>query len=267
MAGLLAGFIAKAQKNGAAYTAFDLMKFFAIFNMTVDHIGAYFFPHALWIRAIGRITFPVWFFLVGYSRSLSIGRNLWIYAALLLADHPFVGRAIFPLNALVSIIFSRFALNFFICRNLIPGKLPEILVAFVMLVLFTDPVFEYGTLACMFTIFGWMVREGKKEHFTAVLVTSYVAFVGWQIISFQFNLFESVYVVLGTAWVVRWLAHPQFTVIWPQWRDSVFKTSIAILSRNTLFYYFFHRMLFEIASNLAYGKSFGFVIKWFPGHH
>lgn len=260
---LLAGFVEKAQKNGAAYTAFDLMKFIAVVGMTLDHLGAYFFPHHYWIRTLGRITVPVWFFLIGYSRTLSVKRNLWSYAFLLLMNHPFVGRSIFPVNVIVSIIIARLSLNAMLRWKLITAKLPEVLAACVMLILFTDPIFEYGTQAIMIAIFGWMVREGKKEHYTAVFVTSYVSFVSWQIISFQFDVFQSVCIALGCAWVFRWLANPDHTIIWPRWQDSGLKTAVTLVSRNTLPYYFVHRIVFEILSNIVSGKNFGFIIQLF----
>jgi len=50
--------------------------------MLIDHIGAVFFPDALWMRIIGRISFPLfaWGIAMGYSRT----RNLLRYGARLL---------------------------------------------------------------------------------------------------------------------------------------------------------------------------------------
>lgn len=254
--------LAKAQKNGP-YTAFDAMKLFALLNMTLDHLGAYFFPDQVWLRMLGRITFPVWFFLVGYSRTRTLGKDIWIYAALLVVNHIVVGRGILPFNALVSVILCRIMLNAFLEHRLFPGKIPEIMVFFVILSFITIPLFEYGSIAFMFALFGWMVRENQKEHFTGVMVTSYLSFTGWQLISFNFNIIESFYVILGTAWVIKWLAEPQFKVIWTEWGNSYYKTCITVLSRNTLLYYFLHRLVFEIISTAIYHKNTWLTVKIF----
>lgn len=40
------------------------LKFLACFTMLIDHIGAIFFPCAQWLRIIGRISFPIYCFLI-----------------------------------------------------------------------------------------------------------------------------------------------------------------------------------------------------------
>ena len=47
-------------------SAFQL-KVIAALTMALDHIGAVFFPEILWIRAIGRISFPIFAFLLSES--------------------------------------------------------------------------------------------------------------------------------------------------------------------------------------------------------
>jgi len=46
------------NKNG------DFLKFIAMLTMLIDHIGYLFFPAALWLRIIGRISFPIFAFLI-----------------------------------------------------------------------------------------------------------------------------------------------------------------------------------------------------------
>jgi len=253
----------KAQVQGVAYTALDAMKMFAIVNMTADHIGAYFFPHDLWWRAIGRITFPVWFFLVGYSRSRALPTSLLVFAALLVADHPLVGRTIFPMNALVTVIACRLILNYCTDHKFLPRRLPELIVVFCALSLVTIPIIEYGSVAFMYALVGRMVREKEKTHFNALLISSYVIFIIWQFLGFHFDMFQGAYVVLGTAWVVWWLSRCPNDTIWPDWTKSRFKIFVTVLSRNTLPYYFYHRLLLEVLSALLLGGGIGFSLKFF----
>ena len=60
-----------------------MIKLIAMATMLIDHIGAVFFPNALWLRIIGRLAFPLfaWGIAMGYMRT----SNWKIYAIRLLA--------------------------------------------------------------------------------------------------------------------------------------------------------------------------------------
>ena len=51
----------------------NALKIIAAISMTIDHAGLMFFPHALWMRAVGRIAFPIFAFMIAegarYTRS------------------------------------------------------------------------------------------------------------------------------------------------------------------------------------------------------
>lgn len=252
----------KALRGGTAYNTLDAMKLFAIVNMTVDHVGAYLFPDLLWLRAIGRITFPVWFFLVGYSRSREIGRELWTYALLLALLHPFIATPVFALNALATVILCRHVLNFCTDHALIPNRVPEVMAVFFFLSLVTLPLFEYGSIAFMFALMGRMVRAGGQKHLRLVAFGSYASFILWQFILFDFDLSQNIYVAAGTAWVVWWLARCPIKTIWQDWRQTRFRSFIAVLSRNTLPYYFYHRAVLQIIGAMLIGKGLGFSLSW-----
>lgn len=40
------------------------LKLIALLTMTVDHIGAYMFPHILWLRIVGRIAYPIFAYMI-----------------------------------------------------------------------------------------------------------------------------------------------------------------------------------------------------------
>jgi len=254
----------KAKKRGVAYTSLDAMKLFAVVNMTADHVGAYFlpdhmggyfFPDHLWWRAIGRITFPVWFFLVGYTRSRALPRSLWVFAFLLAALHPLVGRNILPLNALVSIILCRFFLNACSDRNLLPKALPLLIILCVAITPLTNPLFEYGGLALLYAIFGRMTYLKEKRYFRLLACSCYLAFVGFQFNWFEFTGMQALYVMLGTMGVVWWLATFKNTTLLQDWTTARWKIFITLLSRNTLVYYFAHRALFQILARIFIGHT------------
>lgn len=96
---------------------YDYLKILAILTMIIDHVGYYFFPEILWLRLIGRIAFPLFLFLVGFSRSykwrwdlLIWGLVLWI-AQLLFGF--WQGSLDFNFNILISILVARLVLRLF----------------------------------------------------------------------------------------------------------------------------------------------------------
>ena len=50
------------------------LKILAMVAMTLDHVGAFLFPHTLWLRVVGRLAFPIYAFMIAegcrHSRSL-----------------------------------------------------------------------------------------------------------------------------------------------------------------------------------------------------
>ena len=60
-----------------------MIKLIAMATMLIDHIGAVFFPEILWLRIIGRISFPL--FAWGIARGYRYTRSFRRYAVRLLA--------------------------------------------------------------------------------------------------------------------------------------------------------------------------------------
>ena len=68
------------------------LKLIACVTMFIDHVGAVFFPHHLWLRVIGRLAFPIYCFLLAegahYTKN-PMKYALRLFAGLLLAEIPF----------------------------------------------------------------------------------------------------------------------------------------------------------------------------------
>lgn len=53
------------------------LQVFAAVTMLLDHIGALFFPQQIWLRAIGRLSFPL--FAFGIAEGVAHTRSFWRY--------------------------------------------------------------------------------------------------------------------------------------------------------------------------------------------
>lgn len=251
-------------------TSYDLLKTFAVVIMLVDHIGAYFFPDFLWWRSIGRIGFPIWFFLVGHASGRDLPFKLWGSALLLVGANFVTGMPIFPLNALVTIIlirllidpvmsFSKFSLSNFWGRVAI----------LILLVPITYSLCEYGTLGLMTAMFGYMVRNRDKFDEKLIfqfMVTVLITFLMVQYLTFEFTIAHFAVMAVGTALIRLMLldfkpkSYPELTkkcggaVTW------VFQ----FCGRKTLEIYVAHLLLFKGLCLLLGFEHFGlFEWSWF----
>lgn len=141
-------------------TSYDFLKFVTVLFMLTDHVGAYFITDEIWWRVVGRLGFPAWFFLAGYSDSKKISPTLMFGAAVLIFENIMFGEYLFPANALVSFICIRIFMSHYY-KNYFAGweVLLYVMVAFILLAVPTGYIFEYGTLAFMFAMFGHAVRH------------------------------------------------------------------------------------------------------------
>jgi len=144
----------------ADLTSYDLLKTFAVLTMIIDHIGAYLYPDILWLRLIGRLSFPVWLFLVGYSNSRDIPSRLLAWGGALVAVNLIVGNTLLPLNILFSIALTRVLLDRLTGFTFSSAQMIWFVpLAGFFLSFFTLPFWHYGTLVFLFALSGYMVRH------------------------------------------------------------------------------------------------------------
>lgn len=239
-------------------TSYDLLKFVAVIIMIIDHAGFYFFPHDLWFRAVGRIGFPVWFFLVGYARGRDLPPRLWIGAIILTVVSAVVGMSILPLNTLVTIIVIRLtigALGYAATRS--RESFIGIMAIMLLMIIPTSMLVEYGTLALICALFGYFARNrptvpgmgDAMNALTIAMTCMAVSFLGMQIWSFGFAGLQAGFVIGGTfvttfvLLLFRPMTFPRLThMVTPvgQWL-------IQLGGRRTLEIYILHLVAFKIA--------------------
>lgn len=192
---------AKSEKYGQDINSYDMVKFLAISIMIVDHIGFFFFPEQLLWRAIGRICVPMWFFMVGYSKAGWKDKKVIGGMLLLIAVDIVFYSPIFSLNVLVTITLLRLVHQVFLNRyleNLDWQKLLGIMIMVIMLYPITSIMWEYGTLALLFSIGGFLVRQGKRDILTQLwFLASAVVFCAMQAVVFKFSILETAVMTVG----------------------------------------------------------------------
>jgi len=250
----------------ASITSYDLLKTFAVLTMVVDHFGIYFFPDEMWWRTIGRLSFPVWLFLIGYARSRDVSPRLIGGAAIVFVSNIVAGMGLLPLSILVSIIVVRLSLDPVMkilsksAVHLWAGSAVLFVVALPSFVLF-----EFGALAFVFAIFGYLVRHQKDEA-DRRLSFQYGVFACLGYIFLQslgYGLFEEKLVVLsiGVVCVVTALYKfkpKEYPEVSSQ-MSGVGRGFVKICGRYTLEIYVFHLLLFKMIAVLAGVAGFKYM--------
>lgn len=167
---------------GTNLNSYDLAKIIAVATMIIDHVGA-FFPDVQWLRVLGRVAFPTFIFLVGYSSSFKIKPSLIFWAFLVQVTLWFSLHQTF-LNILFTVIICRLALKVFVKFKMLERS-QEIAIVYVSMLLFypaTMLLFEYGSLAVCVALFGYLLRqEGKTPRvFLLAVAAAITAFLGNQ---------------------------------------------------------------------------------------
>lgn len=176
-------------------TSYDLVKSFAIILMLFDHVGFYFFPDDDWLRIVGRGCAPILFFLTGYARTRVLEKRLWVGAFIMELGRFAAGLPIFPLSILMSFLLIRYGLDKLMAYVMSkPECFWQINFCFVLIVIPTSFLFEYGVQGVSIAMLGWMVRrwQEKDPHITKDIVHtqflfSILNYIFWECITFGFN--------------------------------------------------------------------------------
>lgn len=249
-------------------TSYDLLKTFAVLIMIIDHIGAYFFPEELWWRAVGRIGFPIWFFLVGYARGRDLPTKLLIGAGILTAANFLVGMPVFPLNALVTIALIRISID--PVMNILMRSRATLWLGSALLFLCVLPTYmftEYGTQALITGIFGYLVRkrEDLKDDDLVIhyMIFALLTFVLLQWMVFDFTPLQMAFMAIGTM-LVRTSLYYFSSKTYPDLTEKLPSPVTGLMrfcGHRTLEIYVVHLLLFKVAAVYLGMEGFG-LLEW-----
>ncbi len=227
--------------------------------MIVDHVGAYFMPDEMWLRAIGRLSAPIWLFLVGYARSRDLSPSLWAGTALIVVANLIIGEPVLPLCILATILVCRILMDPLMARaGANPSSVYAVCFVMAMLSLPTMAFVDYGLAAMLFALVGYVVRRQEELAFRQSDVLSFTVFAAGlyaiiQIIVFpEFTLVQKI--VAGAGMVLTGVALTRF-------RSAMYDgltarlggavtACIRICGRRTLEIYVIHLILFKFLAAL-----------------
>jgi hypothetical protein len=248
----------------AAVTTYDLLKTAALLLMVVDHIGAFFYPEEIWLRVAGRLSAPIWLFLVGYARSRDLSAPLWAGMMLLVLSQWAIGHPILPLNILATILIIRMVIDPVMNGlNRTPSSTYPVMILAAGLTFATFPLFEYGTGALLPAMLGYWVRRWEEEGavplaapLNVLAAIAGVLYYGLQsFIFFQFTPAQSF--VAGTGLIALFVGLTGFR------GRSLRETGLApvaaavkMMGRHTLFFYVAHLLVFKAVAYVLNPERF-----------
>lgn len=273
----------RLTKYGTQANSHDWLKAIAILLMVVDHIGVYFFPNEYLYRFVGRFSFPIFFFLIGYTYqglrhdspadsgawknyytklpaslqklldffwAFTIKSDLLLCLVLITLTNYVLTQEIFPLNILFTVIVCRVVLYLLNKYHLLDNWL---IVTWLVLALLHVPllfVYEYGSVAILISMVGYLIRQNRKSGIKdlSFIVLSYLSYCASQMIFFPatFNYLVSLYTGIAVLFVLLSDYKFQKTYFLPN--ITVVNYTIMFISRYSLYVYTAHLLAFKISA-------------------
>ena len=145
----------------------NVLKIIAVISMLIDHIGAYIFPGAYWLRCIGRLAFPIFAFFIAEGMRYTRSRKRYVLTLLVFAiisqiPYGFL-REFYYLNILFTFLIAIFAI--FLIENY---KKNETLYMIYLLLLGSVLLFveflnivDYGIFGVLLILVFYFVKDKK----------------------------------------------------------------------------------------------------------
>lgn len=169
-------------------TSYDVLKTVAVITMIFDHVGLYLWPEAEMLRVFGRLSAPLWFFLIGFARTRDVPFSWVFWLGIDLSVSAALGLEIKP-NVLLTLMLIRLSLD-----ALAPLLYPRsrFTMAFVMFCVvmmpLVQPLLEYGSYAWLLAAVGYWIR---RDGMTGITWMTAVLFGYFALQSFSFGFNEA----------------------------------------------------------------------------
>ncbi len=231
------------MRYGKAVDSHDLLKVVATFFMLIDHLGAYILPDDQFLRVLGRVAAPLFFFLIGYAAHHQFKLTIFLCGVLLSALTFFCEKMIF-INILINFtimkyFFERYQFDTWSTRKLI------FLFLFLWIIMLPVGSFlEYGTLGMMFAISARLSLK-RDPRFLGCLIFSIISYFLEENLGFGFyhrnNMLLSFDVICFGIFILLLRFSPRI------WRfPTKIRLLFLIISRYSLWIYTVHVGLLKL---------------------
>ncbi|MEM3040916.1 MAG: TraX family protein [Nitrososphaerota archaeon] len=154
----------------------EFLKWIAVITMTIDHIGAVLYPACWFLRVIGRLSFPLFSFLLvlGVETTRNVKNySLRLFIFALVSQFPFVlaiGIGIFEsLNVFFTLFFGVLFIYFFKKKS--PLILLPILASFLN--------FDYSIYGILLIGSMYLLREDRKTGIVSIILLNLLFLPVW----------------------------------------------------------------------------------------
>ena len=220
--------------------------------MLVGHMAMFFIPDNLWLRIPDRIFIPVLLISIGYNLGHKIGWPIYIGAAMIMVGDFFVpyGSTINILAVFIVIKLILDPLTRFLARDKILFWSVNAVMALISP--FTNYFFEYGTIAIIMAMAGWINRNRDELKYITTpfeyYIFSYFSFLWftWAVSGF---LQAQIYcIAVGLAFIM-WLLYDYKTLIMNAIKrkpKDLIEKICAFMAHKSLEIYVFHVLLYML---------------------
>lgn len=230
---------------------YDRLKVAAILTMIVDHLWYIFFPEMSRLRLIGRISFPIFLFLVGFNGNYKRRRDLFVWATIV--QIPIFVLAwyfhfwLHAFNILFGIILARMFLGWL---SGVTGRAKEIFVILVMTIalLAINPwlanILDYGSFVILLPLMWFLFKKYYSRRISNLLYTVliFACLFGFTQTIFGFSFLQLI--ILGVFFIIL------LCIFFLLWQGNCFLPlgkkidSVAVfISKNALLIYIFHLLV------------------------
>jgi hypothetical protein len=250
------------ERYGAQVNTHDLMKVLAIVTMVIDHVGVFFMDDNIWMRLVGRMAAPLFFYLVGYSGSykfkyqiLALGVALWL-VNFFASAHPSMLEHIIPVNILITFVLIKAIMNRF---DPVKMSTPSLIILLAFLLLVAIPsslVVEYGSFGLAIAIGARLINQRHPFGRPWIIIATLAHFlfqasgflfarpdVPMHIIPFSVPLLVAIVLASILVFVRYRLRDFPLNAGW-------LRNTVVYISRYSLQVYFFHLAAFMIIYRL-----------------
>lgn len=248
-------------------TSYDLLKTFAVLMMIIDHVGCFLFPDEDWLRVLGRLCVPVWFFLIGYANTREIPTKFVVGAFLVVCAGFISGLPVFPVNVLFTLMLCRLLVDRVMSFSLKSKvRLWSVFAVLVLLIFPSYLMTDYGTHGLILAMFGYLVRwsgqdEQRKKLVFQYMIASIMVFGVFQQLAHGFDTTQFAVMVVGILVVHMVLLNFRMRT----WRkpEGLLPASafglVQICGRYTLEIYVIHLIILNVAAVIFGVSGFAFL--------